>query len=89
VALAGESIHCQYFKTTHGESGHHSTVPADEQDHVIHCLVANHSGSIAVESHTSHLLPALTASDRIAADDHLSPIAKFPRTTSARAPPLT
>jgi hypothetical protein len=92
VGLAGESIHCRYFNATHGESDHHSGVPTgskDAQEHVVHCLVANHSGSIAVETHTSHLQPPLAVSDRLATDEHLGPSAKFRQLTPARAPPFS
>ncbi len=89
VALAGESIHCQYFQTSHGEHGDHSSSePTTAQDHTTHCLVAKHGGSVAVDARSSTSLPELAPTARIVVDDRPSYVTRLIRLTPARAPPV-
>lgn len=88
IALAGETIHCQYFPTAHNEHGEHSpSEPATSPDHTVHCLVASHGGSVAVNTHSSGSLPTLTPTSRIAFDDLGTHVSRLIRLTQSRAPP--
>ncbi|MEW6683402.1 MAG: hypothetical protein AB1451_10840 [Nitrospirota bacterium] len=88
-ALAGEAIHCQYFPTAHNEHADHSTTPVPATDHAIHCLVANHAGSAAVNADGSAPLPTLTPNVRILSDEGPSLVSHLVRLTPVRAPPVS
>ncbi|MFZ5862089.1 MAG: DUF2946 family protein [Nitrospirota bacterium] len=89
VALAGETIHCQYLTPSHAEHGDHSS-SSDRAttDHKIHCLVANHSGSVTVNAHASAPLPVLAPTAHVAVDDFTLTVSNRVRITPSRAPPV-
>ncbi len=88
-ALAGEAIHCQYFLPAHSQHAEHSTDPVPTTDHTIHCLVANHAGSVAVNSNGSSPLPAPAPTLYVLPDEGLSLVSSLTRLTPARAPPTS
>jgi len=88
LGLAGEAIHCQYFPAAHSDHTGHSTAPVPTANHSIHCLVANHAGSIAIDTNGSAPLPALSSTFRVLPDEGPSLVGEDVRLRPARAPPL-
>jgi hypothetical protein len=89
IGLAGEAIHCQYFPAAHNEHSDHSPGPAPATGHDTHCLVANHAGSVVVDSDPSTPLEAPTPTLAALPDDRIVLLSHLVRLTPARAPPLT
>lgn len=89
VGLASEAIHCQYFPSTHDQHAEHSTDPVPATDHAVHCLVANHAGSVIVHSDNSTPLPALVPRFRIVQDEGSTLFSHLVGLTPVRAPPLS
>lgn len=87
AVLSAEAIHCQYFPSAQHKPSEHSAAPAPETDHAIHCLVANHAGSVTLNADDSAPLPSLTPTSRSAAEEHLFPASRLTRLAPVRAPP--
>lgn len=89
VALAGETIHCQYFAPTHGEhGGHSSSKPTTSPDHAKHCLIASHGSSATAVTQSADAAPEFVQTTRVVIDDLPSAISHLVRLTPTRAPPV-
>jgi hypothetical protein len=88
AALAGETIHCQYFATSHNEHAEHSTKPQRTTGHATHCLVASHATSAAVTADSGALIQAPTQTARLVAIEDFTSVSALSRLTPARGPPL-
>jgi hypothetical protein len=88
IALAGETIHCQYFPTSHNEHDEHSTEPKRTTDHTTHCLVASHATSTAVTANAGALIQIPTPTARLVAIENFTSVSALFRLTPSRAPPV-
>ncbi len=89
VALAGETIHCQYFAPTHSEHGDQSSsTGTNSPDHTAHCLIASHGSSATTNTQSSGVAPEFVQATPVVIDELPSAISHLVRLTPTRAPPL-